>query len=167
MVPQELAGARQPDLAALHRRARFRSPGGGVDQLLLAGDDPSLSPRTPLGYVLLPLAAYLRGSIEQRFVILSPLFPLALGIIFLPRRRAVALSPARLRRTRHRLGVGLPGTALSAADLRAAQPGDGGGAAPSGDASRPACSSCRAFTSRRWSRWRWSCSTSGPTARWP
>ena len=49
-----------------------------------------ISPRTVLGYALLPVATYLRGSIEQRFVILSPLFPLALGVIFLPCRRAVA-----------------------------------------------------------------------------
>lgn len=53
-------------------------------------DGMTISPRTPLGYLLLPVAAYLRGSIEQRFVILSPLFPLALGACFLPRRRALA-----------------------------------------------------------------------------
>lgn len=50
----------------------------------------AISPRTPLGYLTLPLAAYVRGSIEQRFVVLSPLFPLALGVAFLPRRRALA-----------------------------------------------------------------------------
>lgn len=49
----------------------------------------TISPRTPLGYLLLPIMAYLRGSIEQRFVILSPLFILAIGVAFLPRRRAV------------------------------------------------------------------------------
>ncbi|MFN8516544.1 MAG: hypothetical protein U0232_24845 [Thermomicrobiales bacterium] len=34
----------------------------------------AISPHTPLGYLLLPVAAYLRGSIEQKYVILSPLF---------------------------------------------------------------------------------------------
>lgn len=48
-----------------------------------------ISPRTPLGYALLPLRAYTRGSIEAPLVILSPLFLLLPLLAFLPRRRAV------------------------------------------------------------------------------
>lgn len=44
-----------------------------------------LSPRTPLGYALLPLRAYLRGDLEQRYVVPNPLF-LALPLLsILPR----------------------------------------------------------------------------------
>lgn len=50
----------------------------------------AISPHTPLGYLLLPVAAYLRGSIEQKYVILSPLFIFAIGVAFLPKRRATA-----------------------------------------------------------------------------
>ena len=47
----------------------------------------ALSPRTPLGYLLLPLRAYTRGSIEQTLAILSPLYLLLPALLFLPRRR--------------------------------------------------------------------------------
>lgn len=49
----------------------------------------TISPRTPLGYALLPLRAYTRGSIEAPLVILSPLYLLLPLLLCLPRRRAV------------------------------------------------------------------------------
>ena len=52
----------------------------------------TISPRTPLGYALLPLRAYTRGSIEAPLTILSPLYLLLPLIAFLPVRRA-ALYP--------------------------------------------------------------------------
>ena len=47
----------------------------------------ALSPRTPLGYLLLPLRAYTRGSIEQTLAILSPLYLLLPALLVLPRQR--------------------------------------------------------------------------------
>lgn len=47
----------------------------------------SISPRTPLGYALLPLRAYIRGDLEQRFVVPDPLFLVLPALIVLPRWR--------------------------------------------------------------------------------
>ena len=48
-----------------------------------------ISPRTALGYVLLPLRAYTRGSIEAPLTILNPLYLLLPLLLLLPARRAV------------------------------------------------------------------------------
>ncbi len=74
---------------------------------LATGQEPSLvaylaqgltiSPRTPLGYLLLPIRAYIRGDFEQRFVVLNPLFLLLPALVVLPRwwrNRALHLSLA-------------------------------------------------------------------------
>lgn len=49
----------------------------------------TLSPRTPLGYALLPLQMYARGDLEQPFVTLSPLFVVAPLALAIARRREV------------------------------------------------------------------------------
>lgn len=57
----------------------------------------AISPRTPLGYLLLPLRAYIRGDFEQRFVVPNPLFLLLPFLIVLPgwrRSRVVVLAVA-------------------------------------------------------------------------
>lgn len=48
-----------------------------------------LSPRTPLGYALLPIQMYARGDLEQPFVTLSPLFVVAPLALLIARRREV------------------------------------------------------------------------------
>lgn len=48
-----------------------------------------ISPRTALGYALLPLRAYTRGSIEAPLTILNPLYLLLPLLLLLPARRAV------------------------------------------------------------------------------
>jgi hypothetical protein len=61
-----------------------------LDYYLIRG--LTLSPRTPLGYLLLPVRAYLRGDFEQRFVVPHPLFLLLPLLVLLPafwRRREV------------------------------------------------------------------------------
>lgn len=47
----------------------------------------SISARTPLGYALLPIQAFIRGDLEQRFVVPNPLFLLLPAIIVLPKWR--------------------------------------------------------------------------------
>src|SRR5205823_7886923 len=47
----------------------------------------TISPRSPLGYLALPLRAYTHGDIEQRLVVLSPLYLLLPALLWLPRRR--------------------------------------------------------------------------------
>jgi hypothetical protein len=66
---------------------------GGKDFSPLASDitreflsDRVLSPRTPLGYALLPLRAYLTGSYEQPHVILHPLYLLCPVLVLLWRQ---------------------------------------------------------------------------------
>jgi hypothetical protein len=66
---------------------------GGRDFGPLASDitreflrDRVLSPRTPLGYLLLPLRAYLIGDYEQPHVVLNPLFLLCPALIVLWRQ---------------------------------------------------------------------------------
>ncbi|HET8629340.1 MAG TPA: glycosyltransferase family 39 protein [Thermomicrobiales bacterium] len=65
-----------------------RDLGAGVPALLTYyARGMALSPRTIAGYLALPLQVYLRGDIEQRFAILSPLFVLLPALVALPRRR--------------------------------------------------------------------------------
>ena len=49
----------------------------------------AISPRTALGYALLPLRVYTRGSVEAPLTILNPLYLLLPLLLFLPARRAV------------------------------------------------------------------------------
>lgn len=49
----------------------------------------TISPRTPLGYALLPIRAYTHGSIESPLIIPNPLFVLLPLALWLPRRRVV------------------------------------------------------------------------------
>ncbi|HEX5506502.1 MAG TPA: glycosyltransferase family 39 protein [Thermomicrobiales bacterium] len=68
-----------------------RDLGAGVPALLTYyARGMAISPRTLAGYLALPLQVYLRGDIEQRFAILSPLFVLLPALVVLPRRRDLA-----------------------------------------------------------------------------
>lgn len=44
----------------------------------------TISPRTPLGYLLLPIRSYIRGDFEQRYVVLNPLFLLLPALLATP-----------------------------------------------------------------------------------
>jgi len=68
--------------------------GQGFDKLSVELTDyfsrgMAISPRTALGYALLPLRVYTRGSIEAPLTILNPLYLLLPLLLLLPARRAV------------------------------------------------------------------------------
>jgi len=70
------------------------SGGQGFDRLAVDLTDyfargMVISPRTALGYILLPLRVYTRGSIEAPLTILSPLYLLLPLLLLLPARRAI------------------------------------------------------------------------------
>lgn len=63
--------------------ARAESTGAALMREFI--ENKVISPRTPVGYLLLPLRAYIRGDFEQRYTILSPLFLLLPALVALPR----------------------------------------------------------------------------------
>ncbi len=72
----------------LHSSTLQAAPGtaeAGLGAYLVHG--LTISPRTPLGYALLPLQAFIRGDLEQRFVVPNPLFLVLPALIALPRWR--------------------------------------------------------------------------------